>query len=148
MFGPEPTNSPTSGAGGSRSLDSSPPMPPRQRRPPSVLFTPPADADSGLGELGSDPMVQDTMAMAAIDKAFQTLAVNHPEAVQPLAELQMTARQLYAGILAAQSQGGMMGGMGGPGMGAPGIVPPLPMAAGGMGGGGGQTSGQTQGPGM
>lgn len=142
MFGNEPSNSPTTGATGSRTLDSPPPMPPRQRRSPSVLFTPPIDDSGGMGEMAADPMVQDTMAMAALDKSFQTLARNHPEAIDALAQLQTSARQLYAGLLQMQAQGGMagmgMGGMGG-GMGAPNIVPPLPMQ-------GGATAGQQQGP--
>lgn len=134
------TSSPTSvfsgGAGGSsRTLDSSPPMPPRQRRSPSVLFTPPMDDGMGMAELGADPMVRDMAAAASVDKAFQTLAANHPEAVDALAQLQQAFRQLISGVLAMQQES--MGGMGG----APNIVPPLPMQS-------GATSGMQGGPGI
>ena len=144
MFSAAPPSSPTSAdaAGGSRALDSAPLMPPRQRRSPSVLFTPPADDGSGMGQLGSDPMVQDMAAMKAVDMALQRLAANHPEAVDPLAQLQQQFRQLMTGLMAMALQGlnGMDTGMGGA-MGAPNIVPPLPMQ-------GGPTSGMQQGPGM
>jgi hypothetical protein len=95
-------------------------------------------------------MVQDMAAMKAIDMALQRLSINHPEAVDPLAQLQMSFRQLMAGIMTMQSQGqgmqGMQGGMMQPGemaggMGAPNIVPPLPMQ-------GGPSSGMQSGPGI
>ena len=139
------SSSPTSqGAAGSRTLDSSPPMPPRQRRPPSPLFTPPMDDGSGMSEMGGDPMVQTMAATKAVDMAFQKLAVLYPEAVDPLAQLQQSFRQLVTGLMTMSMSGGMgagmEGGMGG-GMGAPNIVPPLPMQ-------GGTSPGMQQGPGI
>lgn len=136
-----PTASPTyaSGAANSRTLDSSPPMPPSQRRPGSVLFTPPADDSAGMGAMGADPLVQTMVATKQVDQAFQKLATLYPELVDPLAQLQQSFRQLITGLLSAQATGGM-GGPGG-GQGAPPIVPPLPMQ-------GGQTPGLQQAPGV
>ena len=137
-------------ANGTRTLDSSPPMPSSQRRPPSVLFTPPMDEDSGMGAMGGDPMIQTMAAQKAVDMAMQKLSILYPQAVEPLASLQMQFRQLTMMLLqsAADPTGGMGGGMGmggemgAPGMGA-GMIPPAPMAA-----GMGPSAGQQQGPSM
>lgn len=137
-----PTSSPTYASGaGSNALDTAPPMPPRQRRAPSVLFTPPKEDNDGLNDVGGDPMVQDMASTKAIDMALQRLAINHPEAVDMLAQFQSQFRQLMAGIMTSQmaAGGGMDAGMGA--VGAPNVVPPLPMQS-------GPTTGQQQGPGI
>lgn len=85
-------------------------------------------------------------ATKAVDMAFQKLAVLYPDAVDPLAQLQMSFRQLVTGLM-TMNQGGAMGmgggspmpGMGGAGMGMPPVVPPLPMQ-------GGAIPGTQQGP--
>ncbi len=115
-------------------------MPNSQRRPPSVLFTPPMDEDSGMGAMGSDPLIQTMAAQKAVDMAMQKLSILYPQAVEPLASLQMQFRQLTMMLMQSQSDpmGGMGGGMGMSGqmgaMGAPGqgagMVPPAPMMAG------------------
>jgi len=120
------TTSPSIASNGSapgRTLDSPPPMPAKQTRPPNVLFTPPADENDGLGAMGNDPMVQTMAASAAVDKAFQKLATLYPMAVDPLAQLQQSFRQLVVGLTTMSSQGGM-------GMGGPSMMPPLPMQSG------------------
>lgn len=117
-----PASSPTNASGqgaGSRTLDSAPPMPPRQRRSGSVLFTPPMD-DAGMNAMGGDPLVQ-TMAMTKqVETSFQKLAMLYPELVDPLAQLQQSFRQLITGLLSTQAES----------MNAPNIVPPLPMEGG------------------
>lgn len=86
-----------------------------------------------MGEMGGDPMVQDMAASAAVDKSIQTLAKNHPEAVDALAEFQQMFRGLITNLMTQQTQG--------PGMGAPNVVPPLPMQS-------GPSAGMQQGPGL
>ena len=103
------------------------------------------DEGDGMNSVGGDPMVQTMAASKAVDMAFQKLATLYPDAIDPLSQLQMSFRQLIAGLMTMQSQPGM--GMGGPGMpgmgggmgggmGAPNIVPPLPMQSGATSGAG------------
>ena len=117
-----PTSSPTSDAGNSATLDSAPPMPRSQHRPPSILHTPPADEGMGANGMGSDPLIQTMQVTKQVDQAFQQLATIYPDAVSPLAQLQQAFRQLIMGLATAPTPGA--GGM------APGMVPPLPQQSG------------------
>lgn len=92
-------------------------MPREQKRPPSVLFTPPMDEDEGMGDLGNDPMVQTMMATKTVDKALQQLSMLYPEALDPLAQIQQSFRQLVMGLMSMQSS--PMGAMPTPSMAAP-----------------------------
>lgn len=95
-------------------------------------------------------MIQTMAAQKAVDMAMQKLSILYPQAVEPLASLQMQFRQLTMMLLqsAADPTGGMgasmgmSGDMGAPGAGA-GMMPPAPMAA-----GMGPSAGQQQGPSM
>lgn len=120
-FSSSPSASPS--VDNSRALDSGPPMPPGQGRASGTLFSPPNEG-GGLGQAGGDPMVQTMAVTQTVDKAFATLAQLYPEAVDPLAQLQQSFRQLITGIISLKAQGGMAGGMG---MQPPPMQAPLPM---------------------
>lgn len=70
-----------------------------------------------MGDLGSDPMVQTMTATKAVDTALQRLSMLYPEAVDPLAQIQQSFRQLVMGLMSMRST--PMGPMPTPSMAAP-----------------------------